>query len=140
MLDDRLPRSEGAGDAGGAAARDREECIDDALSRSERDLRRQALDDGTRAADGPALEQLDLVLFPLFVHDDRDCLFDGELAAFDLFYLSADAVRDHYPVIDEHGLLNGADNVSGAGFVALFKQGLKGPLAGPAYRGNADPS
>ena len=140
MLDDRLARAERSGDAGGAAARYREEGVDDALSGREGNLRREALDDGARRTDGPALEHLDLVVAALRVRDDGDGFFYGEFAA--LYFLDGSrySVRNHYSVLDEDGLFYDSDDVAGADFVSGLRLGLKVPFARAADGGDADAS
>ena len=140
MLDDRLAGAERSGDTGRATAGYREECVDDALSGREGNLRRETLDDGARRTDGPALEHLDLMVAALSVGDYCDRLFYGELAALDLLDGAGYSVRNHYSVLDEYGLFYDSYYVAGSNFVSGLRLRLKVPFARTADGRDADAS
>ena len=79
LLRDRLARAERPGDGGRTALRDREEAVEDPLSRDERDRRVLLLADGPRHPDGPPVHHLELGA----VLEGRDRLLDRVAAALD---------------------------------------------------------
>ena len=128
MLHHGLARAEGAGDSGGAALGDGEECVDDALAGVHGAGGDEFSLVGALDTDGPALHHGEgpLALVGL---DLRHGLIDGVLALLDdPGHLAGDAVRDHDLVKDGAGLLHGAEHIAGADLVAGLGDGDELPL------------
>ena len=137
VLDDGLAGAEGPGDAGRPALGEREEHVDDPLSRDERLFRHDALGHGPLAPDGPGLEHRKLFR-PVRGRDAGHDLRDAEAPGLDLDDLAGAPFRDQDAVKGERRLLDLAEDVPLLDLVAGLADGLELPGLGPVERRHLD--
>src|SRR5439155_21913729 len=129
---DTFSRSEAARNCGSPTLRDREEEVEDALARDQRDRRHEPLSDRTGSADRPRLDELHL----LSVVQLDDDLVDLERPFLELGDLPAAEVRrDHDPMLDVLRFLNGPDDLSRSDGLALFHLWIEPPRLLPRQPG-----
>ena len=127
MLNYRLSGTEWSRDCGNTALSDREQCIDYSLSCYERHIRNHLFFIWSSYTYRPFLHQCDVLDAVFCLYCSNGFLY-GVIACLDRNDSTLDSVRDHDLLLDDYGLLNDTDDISGLDLFADSGKRLKGPL------------